>query len=126
MEGNGKEKGTPTLPIAAAPRLNWDEVEKLSDLESWKTWIAYKRDRRDRPYTAAGAAEQIKTFEQWGEMRAGNAVKYSMRNNWQGIFEDKAGSNGRESAQQVRERQRATQYESEIIIPILDPMEEPQ
>lgn len=68
----------------------------------WDDWMAYRSERKFKPYTERGLkalANELKTI---GEGRATAAIKYSMAMNWQGIFEKKSNSPSSDEKTTVR------------------------
>lgn len=57
--------------------------------ETWALWLAYRRERKLAVLKSISIKEQFKELAEWGLERAIAAIKYSMRQNWQGIFEEK-------------------------------------
>ena len=82
---------------AAAP----DEVTKkfefpipksLADsekfMEVWADWEGHLKEKRKK-LTSFARKQQLEHCEKWGVDRAARAIRESIRNNWQGLFEEK-------------------------------------
>ena len=54
----------------------------------WADWLAYRKERHLKPYAPRGEKAQLTRLESLGEHRATAAIRYSMAQNWQGIFEE--------------------------------------
>lgn len=59
---------------------------------AWETWLSHKRALREKPYTPDGLEGQFKRLTDMGETRAIEAIRFSVAQNWKGIFEEKGGS----------------------------------
>lgn len=59
---------------------------------AWETWLSHKRALREKPYTPDGLEGQFKRLTDMGEARAIEAIRFSVAQNWKGIFEEKGGS----------------------------------
>lgn len=59
---------------------------------AWGDWLTYRRERKLAAYKATTLKRQLAALEAWGEAAAVAAIDASIRNNWQGIFEPKAGN----------------------------------
>ena len=68
-------------------------------LAAWSDWEAHRRDIKKK-LTPTSVKMQFSAFVKWGEIRSIQAIHYSIRNGWTGIFEDKnsqTGTNGKKS-----------------------------
>jgi len=59
----------------------------------WDEWLAYRSQRHLPAYKEMGIRKQVGQLTKWGAARAREAVDYSIRQNYQGIYEEKQ-SNG--------------------------------
>jgi hypothetical protein len=83
----GKGKGSKEREGSAA-----DEPLPFSGDEfkaAWESWLSHKRALREKPYTPEGLEGQFKRLTDWGEARAISAIRFSIAQNWKGIFEEK-------------------------------------
>lgn len=55
----------------------------------WEDWIAYREERRLEKYAERGLKALSTKLAAMGEIRATAAIRHSMAQNWQGIFEEK-------------------------------------
>lgn len=69
--------------VAIPPEL-WSEDFKAA----WLEWIADRKDRH-KPMTARAAELRLAEMKKWGPARAIAAIRHSMMNQYQGIFESK-------------------------------------
>lgn len=53
----------------------------------WESWITHRKEIK-KPITERTAIMQLERLKEMGETRAIAAMKYSMTNGWQGIYED--------------------------------------
>ena len=58
----------------------------------WESWVAHRKEIK-KPITERTATMQLESLKEMGESRAIAALKYSIMNGWQGIFEEKAQPN---------------------------------
>lgn len=58
--------------------------------EAWSDWIAHRKEKR-APIKPTMAKSQFKKFAEWGETRSIAAIRYSIFNGWQGMFEPTPG-----------------------------------
>lgn len=61
--------------------------------EAWELWLAYRRERKIAALKPTSIRQQFAELAVWGCERSIAAIKHSIRQNYQGIFEDK--SNGK-------------------------------
>jgi hypothetical protein len=55
----------------------------------WTDWTDYRRERGLKPYADTGAVRQLRVLLDWGEARTAAAIDFSIRQNYQGIYEPK-------------------------------------
>jgi len=58
-------------------------------LKAWDDWQEHRREIK-KPLTPRASQEQMKEFRAWGEMRAINAIRHTIKNQWIGIRESDA------------------------------------
>jgi hypothetical protein len=96
-EKEGKEintaQGAPSVVAVPVP----ESLNTPGFLAAWADWIAYRAERRLSAYKPKGLAAQYAKLAEWGSVAAADAIRESIRNQWQGIFEPKA--NGRSNPQ---------------------------
>jgi hypothetical protein len=73
--------------------------------EAWQLWIEYRVERRPK-VTPKAAEAQLSRLAEWGVERAVAAIRLSIANSWQGLFEAKENQNGRSTANRVGPGQR--------------------
>ncbi len=56
---------------------------------AWAEWSEYRKERRLSAYKPLGARKQLQKLAELGEDRAIVAIEFSIRQNYQGIFEEK-------------------------------------
>jgi hypothetical protein len=80
---------TASAVIPLPPNLDTEEFRPL-----WEDW---KRHRSEihKPLTASSTKLQLAKLDGWGQSRAIAALKHSIANGWQGIFEPEEKRNGR-------------------------------
>lgn len=54
--------------------------------DAWKSWVDYRKQIK-KPIKQATMEAQWKEFIKWGEQKSIIAIKFSIMNGWQGIFE---------------------------------------
>jgi len=59
---------------------------------AWSEWKAYRKERKEKPYTPRGETAQLSRIMAWGEDRAIAAILFSVAQGYQGIFEEGAPS----------------------------------
>lgn len=73
-------------PIAATASEPWSP-----DLRSaWASWAAHRREKRS-PLTPTMTKGLVDKFSEWGDKRAVAAIRHSIANGWQGLFEPEPG-----------------------------------
>jgi hypothetical protein len=95
-----KRAEQPALPglenaVTFPPALDCREFH-----ETWELWLKYRRERKLPALQPTSIKAQLDELATWGLERAIMAVKHSIRQNWQGIFEEK--SNGRTTTDRNR------------------------
>jgi hypothetical protein len=67
-----------------------DKEEAMPDWlkPSWNEWLEARKQAKRSPYTALGVKKQLKALADMGQARAVAAINYSIRQNYQGIFEE--------------------------------------
>jgi|SRR5882724_4949621 len=79
--------------MVKAPRLFELEVTIPEELRpAVDLWLAYKRERGDKPYKPLGLAALVKKFAEWGPERAMAAVEHSMAADYAGPYEPTNGN----------------------------------
>jgi len=61
---------------------------------AWAEWNEYRKQAKLRAYTPIGAKKQVKVLVALGVTRAVAAIEYSIRQNFQGIYEERENQNG--------------------------------
>lgn len=100
-----KNKEIPPLPPRGDAEPNSDETTsapydpKTAELppdldtpdfrQAWSDWWAYRRERRLPVYKPSTIQQQFREFRQWGVANAIAAIRESIRQNYQGVFEPK-------------------------------------
>ncbi len=94
-EGEGEENksapppgDTPELPLKESFPANLD-TEAFR--EAWKDWLAYRREGRLTKYKPRTVAAQLKELSEWGESESIKSIRDSIRQQYQGLFQPKAG-----------------------------------
>lgn len=77
------EGGDGSKPIAIPENL-----QRADFISAWEEWIEYRRERKPR-VTARSAAAMLAMLSEMGIHRAIEAIRHSVANGWQGIFEEK-------------------------------------
>jgi hypothetical protein len=77
-EGKGREQGT-----SDDYALPFDSVDFVTFWSNWKQHLKEKK----KPLGETARKQQLAKLKEMGEHRAIAALKHSMENNWQGIFE---------------------------------------
>lgn len=73
-------------PIAATASEPWSP-----DLRSaWASWAAHRREKRS-PLTPTMTKGLVDKFTEWGDKRSVAAIRHSIANGWQGLFEPEPG-----------------------------------
>jgi hypothetical protein len=80
LEGKGKN-GRKGAPQALAGCLDCSEFAT-----AWEDWQAHRKSLR-KPLTPQSISEQLKQFGEWGVQRSIEAIRHSIKNGWQGVFE---------------------------------------
>lgn len=81
----------PVVIAAIKEVLDQHEAERDHSKEfsaAWNSWLAYRAERKLKPYTKIGGNAQLARLIAWGERRAIDAIQYSMAQGYQGIFEE--------------------------------------
>lgn len=68
--------------------------------ETWALWVSYRRERKLAVLKPTSIKAQFEEMASWGLERAIGAIRLSIRQNWQGIFEEK--SNGKSNDDRTR------------------------
>ena len=67
----------------------------LSSLEEeWNNWKLHRKEMK-KPMTERSEREMMRQMEEIGPERAAAAIRHSIANGWQGLFEPKSGPNGK-------------------------------
>jgi len=56
--------------------------------ESWDSWLKYQKERKKK-LTPSTISINFGRFQKWGESKSIEAIRQSIENGWQGIFEPK-------------------------------------
>jgi len=86
-----KEKGDAPggeLPLAQAMPA---ELDTPAFRAAWSDWLAYRRQRHLPKLIPKSLDAQLKKLAGWGEPVAIASIRQSIENQWQGLFEPKAG-----------------------------------
>jgi hypothetical protein len=92
-EGKGREtegKGN-NVAADAAVVLVPQNLDTPSFRSAWAEWVAYRQERKLAAYKPATIRAQFAKLAEWGEGAAVEAIRESIRQNWQGIFEPRVG-----------------------------------
>lgn len=82
------------------PFLNDEEFVK-----KWNEWVDYRTEIK-KPYRSAKSIEEVfEKFKTWGRDRTISAIKYSMSQSYQGIFEERS-NNGKHTENNSGQNQR--------------------
>jgi len=86
-EGNGmEEEGNRKVTIET---LHFDlPFESFEFRIAWNDWLQHRIEKKKK-MTKSTATMQLKEMKEIGESRAINMIKYSIKNGWTGLFEDK-------------------------------------
>jgi hypothetical protein len=82
----------PRKPKRSKAAFDAHEIELPSKLQTpellslWGQWIDHRNEIR-KPLTPTAAQQQIETMSGWGADRAVKALRHSIGNGWQGMFE---------------------------------------
>jgi hypothetical protein len=89
-----------TLPHRVPATLQEEEEDKEEDKDkpewlrqAWSEWIKARRQAKRKPYTDIGSRKQLEALISMGEARAVAAINYSIRQNYQGIIEERTNGN---------------------------------
>lgn len=98
QETEGKRKGKEgkgnNVAADAAEVLVPQVLDTPSFRSAWAEWVAYRKERKLAAYKPATIRAQLAKLAEWGEAVAVEAIRESIRQNWQGIFEPRAGPGG--------------------------------
>lgn len=67
---------------------------------AWESWLSHRKGMKKKPYTEEGLAGQFKRLAEWGEERATAAIRFSIAQNWEGIYEERTNKVGPGTAPQ--------------------------
>jgi hypothetical protein len=70
------------------PSLNFPEF-----ILAWKDWMQHRKEIRKK-FGPTAQSNKLRALEKWGVARAVAAIRYSIGNGWEGIYEEKHGSSG--------------------------------
>ncbi len=92
-----KEEGIKTTLVAKLKKIVVVELPTCLNTDAFKTawseWNAYRKERRIAPYKPIGEKKQFKKLAEIGELRSIAAIEFSIRQNYQGIYEEKENGN---------------------------------
>jgi hypothetical protein len=101
QETEGKRKGKETERkggenrIAASAAVVFPDGLNTAGFHAvWAEWVAYRAERKLAAYKPATTRAQLAKLAEWGEAVSVEAIRESIRQNWQGIFEPRAGPGG--------------------------------
>jgi uncharacterized protein YdaU (DUF1376 family) len=75
---------------------------------AWAEWTEARKQAKRRPYTALGAKKQVAALVEMGEARAVAAINYSIRQGYQGIYEESANKPANATDQRPNSRRYAS------------------
>lgn len=116
-----KVKAKPA-PVEFPPELDTPEFREV-----WAAYVQFRSEQKFKPLGATAVGQKLKHFAEWGSVRAVAAIRYSMANGWQGIFEENrngSGGNGKHSGSarlsgwERREQNAAREFPEDIKLPI--------
>jgi hypothetical protein len=84
-------------PARRSSKLSLDPETELTGKPPWlaeaaRVWLAYRAEKRQKPYARSGLKALLANLESFGPARAKAAIDHSMASNYQGLFEP--GGNG--------------------------------
>lgn len=82
-------KGELWFPVAVGTCLDVPEFKA-----AWIEWQKHRREIRKK-LTATAATQQLERLTAWGVPRAVAAIRISIAQGWEGIYEEKSGPNGK-------------------------------
>lgn len=94
-EGNKERKGTGNKRVDDALPLPFDSADFVL---FWNNWEQHLKEKK-KPLQPTGRKMQLNKLKEMGETRAIAALKHSMANNWQGIFEPDANKSSNKQPQ---------------------------
>jgi hypothetical protein len=84
-EGKGMEGKRKGKELSAAVELPFDsEGFRLA----WEAWVQHRNEKK-KPLTASSVKQQFTEFTTIGEARSIAMIRHSIKNGWQGLFENK-------------------------------------
>lgn len=83
-------------PVGFPDCLNTEAFRK-----AWQSYVDHRRDNRMRALKPASVAVKLAELAEWGEPMAIEAIRQSIANGWQGIFQP---SNGKQAGGGIRRR----------------------
>lgn len=96
----GAPKGSPEVENEnerrIQPKVEDDIPERLRTPEfraAWNDWLVYRKARKPA-LPKASQIQKLKELEAWGPERAIRAIRHSIGQGWQGVFEPKNGTGG--------------------------------
>lgn len=97
VESGDKQCSTDATSIELPENLKTDTFKK-----AWENWQQHRKEKKIK-ITPLAAKMQIKQCSEWGEGRAVAAIEHSIRNGYQGIYEEKKSAK-MQPKQQIQER----------------------
>lgn len=88
--GRSKAKNCTTAKIQIPESLNTEAFKA-----AWSEWQQHRREAR-KPLTPTAERQQLGKLEAWGADRAVAAIRQSLANGWQGLFEPRCEAGGQE------------------------------
>ncbi len=79
-------RGRKAAPAEPLPDLPPELAGSPEFREAWREWQEHRRQKR-QPLTATAAKHQLRNFQEWGVARALSALRHSLANGYQGVFE---------------------------------------
>lgn len=92
-------------PITATASEPWSPELR----NAWADWAAHRREKRS-PLTPTMTRGLVDKFSEWGEKRAIAAIKHSIANGWQGLFEPEPAKPSTTAAQVSQSKPMKTRF----------------
>lgn len=110
-----RKKNAAALPAQCSPSSSPTSNNKGIEIEiphwltpAWAEWKEARKQAKRRPYTALGAKKQVAALVEMGEARAVAAINYSIRQGYQGIYEESANKPANATDQRPNSRRYAS------------------
>lgn len=98
----------PPTPPATKTDHAWEIPQELDTpefREAWSDWVKHRAEKRQKVTPTAGRNALVK-LARWGPARAVAAIKHSLANNWQGIFEEDGNGSAQKQSGKSAEQNR--------------------